>query len=541
MASCLGLYIENNLIKYAKVSKEHDKTNIDSFGVRFYENMEETITQIINETDSSKIPVSVNLTEEMYNYFSMPTLFNNKDLTKAIQTEFEMLCSEKGYNPNVFTTRYAVIDNLEEKERLRIIHIAENKIELSKKTQQLAGYRINGIMPVSMTISNLINIKPKENYIIFNIEEDTTITTIIDEKIYNIKKIDKGSSEFLEKIARRENSYSKAYEICKNTTIYTNDSDIIATENSENLNEILPTIMDLAEELKLTSKESGQTINKIYITGTGTIINNIDLYIQEYMPDVECEILKPFFINEDKGISIKDYIEVNSAISLALSGLGEGIQKINFKEGNLNGGLSNLLKIEGKKKTSNKSSGNVDLKNLFKNDLGEKLDAVEMNLIRSAVGLLLLFIVYSTLSFGINKQIEQKMEDANNSIKNTNEQIALAENDNNKIKSKTNEYTTMIKNLQELNDKITDANRSKKSIPNLLNSIMYVIPENVQITSIQNTTNRHVVIEAKSDKYEQLGMFKAKIQNDVLLTNVISTAGQKDNEIVTVKIEGELP
>lgn len=541
MASCLGLYIEEKLIKYAKVSKEHDKTNIDSFGVRFYENLQETISQIINETDSRKIPISINLTEEMYNYFSMPTLFNSKDLSKAIKTEFEMFCSEKGYNPNVFTTKYAAVDNVEQKDSLRIIHIAENKIELSKKTQQLSEYRLSNIMPLSMTISNLINIKPKENYIIFNIEEETTITTIIDEKIYNIKKIEKGSGEFLGKIASRENSYSKAYEICKNTTIYTSESDIIGTESNETLGTILPTIMDLAEELRLAIKESGQNINKIYITGTGTIINNVDLYIQEYIPDTECEVLKPYFANVDRGISIKDYIEVNSALSLAMSGLGEGIQTINFKDNHLNGGFPNLFKSDGSKKRTSRSSGNMDLRNLFKNDLGEKLDAVEMHLIRSATGLLLLFVIYSVLSYGLNNQIQQKMDDANESIKNTNEQISLAESDNNKIKSKTNEYTTMIKNLQELNDKITDANRSKKAIPNLLNSIMYVIPENVQITSIQNTTNRHVVIEAQSDKYEQLGMFKAKIQNDVLLTNVISTAGQKDKEIVTVKIEGELP
>ena len=34
---------------------------------------------------------------------------------------------------------------------------------------------------------------------------------------------------------------------------------------------------------------------------------------------------------------------------------------------------------------------------------------------------------------------------------------------------------------------------------------------------------------------------KAKIKTDVILTNVISTAGQKDNSVVTVKIEGDLP
>ena len=39
----------------------------------------------------------------------------------------------------------------------------------------------------------------------------------------------------------------------------------------------------------------------------------------------------------------------------------------------------------------------------------------------------------------------------------------------------------------------------------------------------------------------KLGYLKAKIKADVILTNVISTAGQKDNNIVTVKIEGDLP
>ena len=37
MANCLGLYIENNLIKYAKVSKEHEKLKVESVGVKFYD------------------------------------------------------------------------------------------------------------------------------------------------------------------------------------------------------------------------------------------------------------------------------------------------------------------------------------------------------------------------------------------------------------------------------------------------------------------------------------------------------------------------
>ena len=73
---------------------------------------------------------------------------------------------------------------------------------------------------------------------------------------------------------------------------------------------------------------------------------------------------------------------------------------------------------------------------------------------------------------------------------------------------------------------------------NLLNQIMTVIPVDVQLTSIENTTDTHIVINAQSDKYEQLGYFTARLKVESILTNVISTAGQKDGSVVTVKIEG---
>ncbi len=67
MSTCLGLYIEKSLIKYAKVEKEHDNVKVEAFGTKFYDNLGEAIKQIIAETYSFKIPVSVNLSNEVYN------------------------------------------------------------------------------------------------------------------------------------------------------------------------------------------------------------------------------------------------------------------------------------------------------------------------------------------------------------------------------------------------------------------------------------------------------------------------------------------
>lgn len=66
-----------------------------------------------------------------------------------------------------------------------------------------------------MSIPNLINIEPNENCIIVNMEDKTTITTIIDSKIYHVDVLDEGSTDILSKINLKENSYSKSYEICK--------------------------------------------------------------------------------------------------------------------------------------------------------------------------------------------------------------------------------------------------------------------------------------------------------------------------------------
>ncbi|MGN1297163.1 MAG: hypothetical protein ACI4VH_01840 [Clostridia bacterium] len=539
MSSCLGLYIEEHLIKYAKVSKEHENIKVEAFGIKFYDKIDEAVSQVIEETYSQKTPISINLSEEMYSYFEMFALLRKNDLQKAIKTEFESYCTDKGYNPNVFETRYAVVDNQLDKEKIKIIHIADNKIELNKRIQQIEGYKLANVSPISISIPNLIHVNKNENCMIVNIENKTTVTTILDNKIFNIDVFDEGSTDILTKINLKENSYSKSYEICKNTTIYTSEGKELQDEETGYLEDVMPTLYTIVGKIKKMINSSTDKIDKVYITGTGALINNVDLYFQEYLTETTCEILKPSFINKTKDISIKDYIEVNSAISIALMGLGEGISGMNFKKQTLADQIPDWLKIEVNPDKTKKEQKNLG--GFFTWDLNQKLDKTEKSLLRIAVGLLLLVIIYSGFACLLNSQMNKKEEEAQESITQTNNQISLANQDNQKIQSKTNEYTTLIKNLEEANDKLADRNKTRNAIPNLLNQIMSIIPENVQLTSIENTSDTHIVINAQSNKYEQLGYLKAKIKADVILTNVISTAGQKDNNIVTVKIEGDLP
>ena len=541
MPSYLGLYIEENLIKYAKVSKEKDNIKVDSFGMKFYTDVDKTIQQIVEETYSFKTPISINLTEETYQYFNMFSLLNKKDLEKAIKLEFETYCTEKGYNSNSLETRYVMVNNTENKEKIKVIHISDNKIELNKAKQRLDGYRLSTISPISMTIPNLINFQDKENSLIVNIEDITTITTVINQNIYEINKLDEGSKEILEKINLKENSYSKAYEICQNTTIYTADVQDFSQEQTRYLEDIMPTLYNIVGNVQKIINECPEKISKVYITGTLSCINNIDLYFEEYLGKVKCEILKPYFLqNMTKEVNIKDYIEVNSAISLALQGLQMGIQGINFKQQQLGESFLklnlNLTSGDKKNKANKKSNNNFEL-----NDLVDKFSIKEMSLIRTSISLLIFIIIYSGFSILLVKQIEKKEDEADSVITKINAQISRVTKDTKTLNETTTKYSTLITDLQDINEKISEINKSKNLIPNLLNQIMNVIDSSVQITSIENTTDRHIVIKAQSTKYPGLGYFKTKLQTQNILTNVVSGSGTKQNDVITVTIEGDLP
>lgn len=544
MSACLGLYIEENIIKYAKVSKEHDQIKVESFGVKFYDNLDQTIKQIVEETYSYKTPISINLSEEMYNFFEVFALLNRKDLPKAIKTEFEAYCADKNINTNVFETRYAITPNIQEKEKLKVIHVSENKIELNKQVQQFSAYKLEDITPISISIADIAKFDEKENCIIVNIEEKTVITTILNQNIYDIKKLDVGSKEILDKINLKENSYKKSYEICKETTIYTSEGQELLEKEENYLEDIMPTLYDIVGQLRKILNENTERIEKVYITGTGALINNVDLYFEEYLENVKCEILKPNFIKISPEINIKDYVEVNSAISLALSGLGQGITGMNFKKSTFMDKLPEFLKIEvggNKKQKENKKESKIFKGNLFAMDFNVPLDRIEKNLIRSATGFLILFVIYCGFASLIKKQIENKNDEAQNSINNTNSQIALVNADIQNIQSKTSKYANKISSLEKISEKVQENNRVKKAIPILLNKLMYIMPDEVQITSIQNTTDTHIEIQAQSKSYAQLGYLTTNLKVSGVLNNVISTAGQQQNNIITIKIEGDLP
>ncbi|MDO5555423.1 MAG: hypothetical protein Q4G09_01830 [Clostridia bacterium] len=553
MPSCLGLYIENNLIKYAKMSRDHDNLRIDSFGIKFYDNINEAINMIVSETYSYKTPISVNISDEKYYYADLFSLLNKKDLEKAVDTEFDYFCNETKKNKKALEYRRLLIPNLENKDKITSLYIYSDKSNIAGKLQTLEKFRVSHIVPLPISIANLNRFIDKRGTLIINIEKNTSLTTLIDGQINKIDLIENGMKEIFDNITMKENSYAKAYEICKNSTIYTLQGRNLQVEENEYMEDIMPVLYKIIEQTKEVLNKNNTDIKEIYITGLATAINNIDLYFQENFPNKRCEILTPFFI--DKGnvkLNIKDYIEVNSAISLALQGLNIGTKEVNFKNKGKMDQFNQFLTMDigdkSNKKNKNRQNEKMPrenftdkLKDMFRMDFSKSLDNIEKGMIRFSATVLILLIIYTAFTKVLINQINSKEIEVQSFIKDSETKINEISAKSKLVNERTQQYNSLIQKIDESSAKITEGYAKKRAIPNFLTQIMSNIPKEVQLTSISNTTGKTIKIETQSKEYEQLGYFIAKIKNEGILIDVTATSGIRQNEFIKVTIEGNLP
>ena len=70
---------------------------------------------------------------------------------------------------------------------------------------------------------------------------------------------------------------------------------------------------------------------------------------------------------------------------------------------------------------------------------------------------------------------------------------------------------------------------------------MQNIPTGVQLLSIENASGKSITITAQANKYDQLGYFKAVLEEEGILTNITTTKGTKQGDLINITITGELP
>ena len=91
MPSCLGIYTDNNMVKYAKLTTDKipGKYNIDAFGVKFYDNIQTTVNEITQEVGMGRGPIAVALSSEDYYNTKVFSNLKRKDIADLVTSEYK--------------------------------------------------------------------------------------------------------------------------------------------------------------------------------------------------------------------------------------------------------------------------------------------------------------------------------------------------------------------------------------------------------------------------------------------------------------------
>jgi hypothetical protein len=320
MASALGIFIDRNIIKYAKLNGTKDKLKVESYGMKYGENHKELLKQIIEETNSIKNNVVINAAEIHYEETSIFSMLKKKDYDKAVEVAYEEIIDKQKLRPELLEYGYILSKNPADSEKLHVLLGIQEKGAMETRANLFGqNVMLYSQMPIGISISNIYE-SPLPALIV-NIEEDTYITEIYDTEPIKVTRIATGTKNIIDTINNEENSISKSYEVLRNMVLPTDDMDQISFEGNEYAPVIVSEVMKIVSEIKSVMKKRPGIYKKIYISGTGATISNLETFIEKLIDDVECDILRPAGIEGQKKVAIKEYVDVNSAIALACEAL----------------------------------------------------------------------------------------------------------------------------------------------------------------------------------------------------------------------------
>ncbi|MDD6072633.1 MAG: hypothetical protein PUC12_17755, partial [Clostridiales bacterium] len=453
---------------------------------------------------------------------------------------------------------------------------AISKIELTNIWQSLSTTKFESISAIGTTIVNLVKDKGVgRNCILINIEDETEVTILKNGEIAELIHIPVGMDEVIAKLADRFNSYARAYEACKGIDAYAEGDLSLDYETQSIRDALMPVLYDLKQRLIIALQPHLEAIQDVYITGTGMIVNNIDLYLQEAFPGKHCEMLIPYFVNKERN-SIKDVLEVNSALAAAayaLNGIDKSIdflasgtylrseakkKKMDPKEfiGNIrnffdetNKKMLRPVKAKNRKKSISFDDEVENLQQLggageisaptFEEEV-EYYDPISEWLTRVAVSLFVGWLAYTGFAGYVEGRIDDKILVATSNIAKTDTEKANVDKDRNTIQLKSDEYKEKKVKLERIIESIRLQQDRSFDVPNFLSQLMFIIPSDVKVTSVQIGTDDTVILEAESGKYAQLGYFVSRLKLAGVLKNVEMEVVNMSSAI-QIKVNGVLP
>lgn len=530
MERCLGIYIGDKIIKYAKLHIDKNKNiDVEASNVKYVlGGIKEVIDEIIVETNSQNTPISINVLNEHHEYMDILKQISKNDISSMVELEIEDIANKQGINNKLLLYKFNIQDSLTNKDNNRVSILYTDRTEIEQYSK-VEGFDIKGAYPLSTAVKGLVS-KDEKNYAVINIEERITISLVINGNLVDTIALDCGMKEVIESLAEQLGSYAKAYDMCKTINVYTEDEN----PNNPEIEKIIePILQDILRKIEDSIKPYRGKFEKIFLSGMGVLFTNIDILFEQYY-GIPSEILKPTFTKGEVGIrNMAELIEANSALALASALLTASIEDVNFMpminkkqaKGDGKGKLKFGLKLPGK------ISFNADI-----SDILQKLIFADLVAVTVLVGYILFGSIYYTQTSNVEKNIRA-------SIATIEEKSAKVKEDVDYINKNKDEY-------KEINDLVTDVlekiqsneigNLRTYNVANFMQKVMKFIPKNVQLVSIESNDSKHLTISAKSSSYAALGYFVSQLKLEGIINNVkIDSVSHGDD--IQISIGGDLP
>lgn len=542
MSSCLGLYINDNIVKYAKMTMDNNKNiTLENYGIRYVkESIKNVISNIIEETNSSKDLIAINSQKDIFVNYTMFDQGISKNFSSDVaRMEFESWCEKNGKVPAKYLYVYKVADvaNNENKFNAALNIIEKDTLD---EYNTVGDSKVTDMYPVQFLMNRLVP-NEESNYLLVNMDDKLSISVVSENNIVDFKFYEFGMKDLIFKFSQTLGSYQRAYEACKQLNVYSDEE----TNNDKKLEEIAePILQEILKSVAVMVNKYRKNIDKVILAGQGTVFTNIDILFKEFL-SIKCDILKPDFLKNTTDVrNLAEALEATQAMAIAL-------ETVSPKENNLNYiKTSNKIKNKFDKLISREARANkIRKKNeqAKENILKAKLDLKEEKLpmIVTCAGIVASLAVIAYLSFSIiystnvDKTIDKIAKEKNRVLA----EKSKISDDIKYINSNTQKYSAINERVQELVGDIEKSNVSKYTTYNVasfLQEIIRIIPVNVKFDRISSDDNKHVVIKAESDSYPALGYFITQLKSNGPLQNV-KINSIKNGSTTVVEIGGDLP
>lgn len=529
MERCLGIYIGEKIVKYAKLHIDKNKNiDVEISNVKYVlGGIKEVIDEIIVETNSQNTPIAINILNEYHEKMEILKQISKNDVSSMVELEIEDIANKQGINNKLLLYNFDIKDSLTNKDNNRINILYTNRMEIEQYSK-IEGLDVKGAYPLSAAIKGIVP-KDFKNYIIVNIEEKITVSVVSNNELVDTIVIDMGMKEVIDSMATQLGSYAKAYDTCKTINVYTEEEN---PNNPEIERIIEPILQEVLRNIEDAIKPYRGKFEKILLTGMGVLFTNIDILFEQYY-GVPSEILKPSFTKGEIGIrNMAELIEANSAIALANAMLTANMENLNF-----------MIQVNKKQPKNGDAKNKLGIKLPGKLTFhGDAADVIQKLIFADLVAVTL--IVGYTIFGSIYASQTTKMEkDIRNSITTLAEQNMTVQTDTRTVTQNKNKY-------KEINEMVADVlNKLEKNeigtlrtynVANFMQKVMKFIPNNVQLISIESNDNKHVTITAKSGSYAALGYFISQLKLEGIIDDVKINSVSHGSQI-QVSIGGDLP